>query len=311
VNWFAGVDGGQSGSELVLANGDGSKSFRVKGPPCDLVGEAAGSRRRANAIDGLIEAAWQRAGQAGPPVLRALVAGLSGYDGYEVEAALPTSAIARLRFVHDSEIAHAGALDGEPGIVVIAGTGSVALATDGAGRSLRLGGWGHAFGDEGSAFWLARRGISWAMRARDRGNFASRGEDALVKIVREHFGVRSLREIQHGFASGSISRARIAEFAIALVRAQQECDVAGVLVDDAVQRLVGLVVLGDARLAPQRPRLVSYAGGLFAEPSIRERFTRALDRAAFDVRVPRRAPVEGALLLAYRAGAVPSGGAGT
>jgi N-acetylglucosamine kinase-like BadF-type ATPase len=309
MNWFAGVDGGQSGSELVLANADGTTVVRVNGPACDLVGERPGSRRRADAIDGLLAAAWQRAEQTGPPRLRALVAGLSGYDGYEVEAALPQSAIERLRFVHDSEIAHAGALAGEPGIVVIAGTGSVALATDSAGRSLRVGGWGYLFGDEGSAFWLARRAIARAMRARDRGNFAARGEGALVEIVREHFGVRSLYEILHGFASGALARSRIAEFAQTLVRASADCEAAGELVDDAVRGLAELVTVADARLAPQRPRAVSYAGGMFAEAAIRERFARALD-AAFEVRAPRRPPVEGALLLAYREGAALAGGAG-
>jgi N-acetylglucosamine kinase-like BadF-type ATPase len=310
VTWFAGVDGGQSSSELILANEDGTRAIRVKGPPCDLVGEAPGSRRRAQAIDGMLTTAWGQAGLSGEPNVRALVAGLSGYDGYEIEAALPESAIDRLRFVHDSEIAHAGALDGEPGIVVIAGTGSVALATDGVGRSLRAGGWGSTFGDEGSAFWLGRRAIARAMRARDRGSFAPRGEDALVALVREHFGVRSLREIQHRFASGALSRPAIAEFAMTLVRVREECEAAAELVDDAVRQLAELVRVADARLAPERPRAVSYAGGLFAEAAIRERFTRALGGTDFNVRTPRRTPVEGALLLAYREGASLAGGGG-
>lgn len=301
MTWFAGVDGGQSGSDLILANDAGTKSVRVRGPACDLVGEAPGSRRRADAIDALLEAAWREAGLVGLPRLRALVAGLSGYDGYEVEAAPPQSAIELLRFVHDSEIAHAGALGGEPGIVVIAGTGSVALATDAAGRSLRVGGWGYMFGDEGGAFRLARDAIARAMRARDRGNFATRADHALVKLVREHFGVRSLREIQHGFASGALSRGAIAEFAMTLVRTDRaECEAAGELVDDAAGRLAQLVTVADARLAPERPRRVSYAGGLFAEPAIRERFALALAGEAYDVRAPQRSPVEGALLLAYR-----------
>lgn len=310
LNWFAGVDGGQSGSELALANDGDATVVRVQGPACDLVGEQPGSRRRADAIDALLAAAWQRAEQTGPPRVRALVAGLSGYDGYEIEAAPLQSAIERLRFVHDSEIAHAGALAGEPGIVVIAGTGSVALATDNVGRRLRFGGWGHLFGDEGSAFWLARNAISRAMRGQDCGSFAARGEGALAAIVREHFGVRSLREIQHGVASGALARSRIAALAQTLVRASAECEAAGELVDDAVRRLAELVTVADARLAPQRPRAVSYAGGMFAEAAIRERFARALDGRAFDLRAPRRPPVEGALLLAYREGAAFAGGAG-
>jgi hypothetical protein len=74
--------------------------------------------------------------------------------------------------------------------------------------------------------------------------------------------------------------------------------------------LAELVIVADARLAPQRPRAVSYAGGMFAEAAIRERFARILDATAFEVRAPRRPPVEGALLLAYREGAALAGGAG-
>jgi N-acetylglucosamine kinase-like BadF-type ATPase len=307
VSWFAGLDGGQSGSELLLADEDGTRTFHVTGPACDLVGETAGSQRRAGAVDALLAAAWERAGQAGPPRVRVLVAGLSGYDGYEVEAAPPKSSIEHMRFVHDSEIAHAGALDGEPGIVVIAGTGSVALGIDASGRRVRVGGWGYAFGDEGSAFWLARQAISRAMRARDCGHFAPRTEHALVEIVREHFGVHSLREIQHGFASGALTRARIAEFSAALVRMRDDAEAVRELVDDAVERLAELVKMADPRLAPQRPRPVSYAGGLFSEVAVRERFALALAGPEFDVRAPRRSPVEGALLLAYRDGAPPAG----
>jgi N-acetylglucosamine kinase-like BadF-type ATPase len=149
------------------------------------------------------------------------------------------------------------------------------------------------------------------MRARDRGNFATRADHALVKVVREHFGVRSLREIQHGFASGALSRGAIAEFAMTLVRTDRaECEAAGELVDEAVARLAQLVTFADARLAPERPRRVSYSGGLFAEAAIRERFALALDGEAYDVRAPRRSPVEGALLLAYRAAAARSGARG-
>src|ERR1022692_4399769 len=69
----------------------------------------------------------------------------------------------------DAVIALAGATAGEPGIVTIAGTGSIAFGRNGtgsiafgrnaAGRTARTGGWGYIFGDEGSGFDIARQAL--------------------------------------------------------------------------------------------------------------------------------------------------------
>lgn len=56
----------------------------------------------------------------------------------------------------DTVNAHRGSLIGQPGIHVIAGTGSIAFGMDRNGNSIRCGGWNHLFGgDEGSAYWIA------------------------------------------------------------------------------------------------------------------------------------------------------------
>src|SRR5690242_9482821 len=89
-----------------------------------------------------------------------LSAGLAGvdYDGYGEE---PMKAMfQRIGFPHplvysDMVIAHAGALEMQPGIVVIAGTGSAILGIDHNGRRVRIGGWGPLYGDEGSAHYIA------------------------------------------------------------------------------------------------------------------------------------------------------------
>ncbi len=60
---------------------------------------------------------------------------------------------------NDGEIALAGALDGDDGILVIAGTGSIAIASKG-DIAYRCGGWGYMIGDEGSAYWIAKKLLS-------------------------------------------------------------------------------------------------------------------------------------------------------
>lgn len=63
----------------------------------------------------------------------------------------------RVRVMGDLELAHRSAFDEGPGILLIAGTGSAALARDRRGRWSRSGGRGPLLGDEGSAFWIGKR----------------------------------------------------------------------------------------------------------------------------------------------------------
>jgi N-acetylglucosamine kinase-like BadF-type ATPase len=67
----------------------------------------------------------------------------------------------------DMVIAHAGALEMKPGILILAGTGSAIYGSDASGRSVKVGGWGPAYGDEGSAHWIAVEGMKAAARAYD------------------------------------------------------------------------------------------------------------------------------------------------
>lgn len=59
---------------------------------------------------------------------------------------------------NDVEIAHAGALNNQDGIVVIAGTGSIAFGKSN-GKTQRTGGWGFQMGDEGSAYWIGKKSL--------------------------------------------------------------------------------------------------------------------------------------------------------
>ena len=68
--------------------------------------------------------------------------------------------------INDVQAAFIGAFAGGPGVLLLSGTGSMAWADDGE-RSLRTGGWGEGFGDEGSAYWIGRRALGVASQALD------------------------------------------------------------------------------------------------------------------------------------------------
>ncbi|MFP5264555.1 MAG: BadF/BadG/BcrA/BcrD ATPase family protein [Blastocatellia bacterium] len=64
-----------------------------------------------------------------------------------------------LELVTDARAALEGALDGRAGVVLIAGTGSIAMGLNEAGEQARSGGWGPTISDEGSGYDIARRAL--------------------------------------------------------------------------------------------------------------------------------------------------------
>jgi N-acetylglucosamine kinase-like BadF-type ATPase len=95
-----------------------------------------------------------------------VAAGLTGFAGEiaAVAAALPAR---RVVVTDDAVTAHLGALGGEPGVVIVAGTGAIALAGGGNGRWARAGGSGTLLGDDGGGYWIGRAGLASALRAAD------------------------------------------------------------------------------------------------------------------------------------------------
>lgn len=74
-----------------------------------------------------------------------------------------------LKIVGDNVIAHEAAFHGGPGVLVIAGTGSIAYGRNERGDTARAGGWGSIISDEGSGYWIGKVAVSAAMRAYDSG----------------------------------------------------------------------------------------------------------------------------------------------
>jgi N-acetylmuramic acid 6-phosphate etherase len=83
------------------------------------------------------------------------------------DALLASLRAERVAVTSDAVIAHAGALDGRPGVVLIAGTGVVALAIGADGALRTADGWGPWLGDEGGGAWIGAAGLRAALRAHD------------------------------------------------------------------------------------------------------------------------------------------------
>ena len=96
---------------------------------------------------------------------------------------------ARILVVNDALIALQAGIGAEAGIVIVAGTGSIAYGCDRDGTAARAGGWGYVLGDEGSGYWIGRLALRAIAREAD-----GRGQPtSLTPRVLAHFGVDATR----------------------------------------------------------------------------------------------------------------------
>lgn len=290
MRYVAGIDGGQTSTVAVVGDERGRIVGRGTAGPADEVNQGSSSTRMYVAVSDALRAACENAGLLVDTHFEAIVAGVSGYEG-RVYGRMPELPATRFVLMHDAPVAHAGALGGRPGIVVIAGTGSVVYASDGE-RGWTLGGWGYLFGDEGSAFWLAREVLSGLMRGED--DAVSRDSQEIRRAC-EFFGLPSLRAIARAFYSGELSRDRIAAFASVAMPAAKSMPQMSL----AATYFASLVREAVARGAPPRVALV---GGMFSNEDFAETVADQLtrDRPGIEIVQPKYDPAEGALLLAYR-----------
>jgi N-acetylglucosamine kinase-like BadF-type ATPase len=126
----------------------------------------------------------------------------------------------RTRVVSDATTAYEGATLGQPGVLVISGTGSFVLGRSETGRSAHVGGWGHFLGDEGSAYWIAREAARAAIAATEgRGPSTS-----LVQWVARWFEVKALSEIIPILHSPAFTKERLASLSHFLAQQQEPED---------------------------------------------------------------------------------------
>lgn len=297
---FLGIDGGQSHTAAVIADIEGNILGRGTGGPSNHAEIPGGRKRLQDAITGSVGAALENA--VLPPISETVFAsahcGMTGGAIYkeEIIAAILKSKL--LTVGHDAPTALFGATAGKPGVVVIAGTGSVVFGINEAGESARAGGLGYLFADEGSGFWLAAQMIRLAIKEQDN-LIESHG---ILPLVLDFFKRREIREITDDFYNGKISRDEIA----ALARRAHEVAAENELI--RAQIAYGAEVLTESvrsvagKLKFQTTFPVAGIGGMFRAPLMNEYFVSLLAKKVplGEFIKPRFGPEIGALLLSYR-----------
>ncbi len=193
----------------------------------------------------------------------------------------------RTRVVADVEAALHGALGDQPGILLLAGTGSIALGRDARGRVARAGGLGPLVGDEGSAFWIGRE---WLRRAA--------GPDAARRLARRPDAVARIAALAPAVLRRAVRRepARRGRGA----KGRRDAAVARVVVRDAQRHLAALVVEALRALRLREPAAVSWAGGLLRAAAFRRGVWRAArsEGARLSPAAPRDSALRAALAMA-------------
>lgn len=297
-----GADGGGTKTLGILADGEGrSLAQRQVGPGNpNVIGAEAAARNLVDlmagcckdagcAISDLDHVVFGLAGVGAPAIRDQLV------NAVRDELARRGSRLPHIIVESDARIALEGAFGGRPGLILIAGTGSIVLGKLPDGSIVRAGGWGRMLGDEGSGFFLGREALRAVAREID--SCASAG--ALRRLVAERHGWSSRDEIivavyQQGFDLPSL--------APLVLRAAEEGDeISRAILTRGADDLAAQVASVARQIRADGAVDLAFVGGLIDHESIYTKIlTQAIRRAApsVSVRAAESVPAQGAVLLA-------------
>jgi N-acetylglucosamine kinase len=273
-----GIDVGGTKTICLLGDDQGRIVASARGPGANL--QAVGELGLEKVLHGVMEAAV--APQGATP--SAICLGIAGVDRPE-DAATVRGIMGRIGYkarilvVNDALIAlRAGIADGA-GIVIVAGTGSIAYGCDRDGFAARAGGWGYVLGDEGSGYWMGRLALRAIVREADgRGPATS-----LTPRVLSHFGAERPEELLQTVYHDDFNAAAVAALATHLQQARDDGDaVAAAILDRAAQELVGAAASVTTQLGLSTEEFAFVlSGGIFkAVPSLRDQVARMLPSVA-------------------------------
>jgi glucosamine kinase len=295
---YLGIDGGGSkttcliGDETsILGTGTGAASNPVR------VGEAQARETLASAIRQACTVA-----NVAPAQIRRACVGLAGAAQPEIielaQRIMAELLPGEIRVVGDMVIALQAAFGRGPGVIVIAGTGSIAYGRNAEGQTARAGGWGFAVSDEGSGHRIGRGAVAAALRAWDEDQDSSQ---RLMEGILKPWGLQSRDQLVLA-ANATPPPDFSALFPAVLFLADAGDPIAREVLGHAGVELANLAVIAIRRLFRQASNVpVAMSGGVFRSSSLaRQIFYNSLrsqhPAAALNPSVVE--PVRGALELA-------------
>jgi N-acetylglucosamine kinase-like BadF-type ATPase len=273
-----GIDVGGTKTVCLLGDDEGRIVSTAKGPGANLqgVGELQ--------LEKVLHTVMEETVAQQNVVPAAICLGIAGVDRPE-DATVVRGIMSRIGYkarilvVNDALIALQAGIGAAAGIVIVAGTGSIAYGCDFQARAARAGGWGYVLGDEGSGYWIGRLALRAIVREAD-----GRGQPTtLTPRVLAHFGVARPGELFQTVYRQDFKPAAVAALAIHVQHARDEGDaVAIAILDRGAKELVAAAqsVANQLDLTGEEFSFV-LAGGMFkAVPWLREEVVRLLPAIA-------------------------------
>ena len=295
AGYVVGIDGGGTSIRVAVTTPDLETVGYSEGGSANPVG--VGREAASELIQDKIREALRRA-DLNSDDIQAVAAGIAGASSEyatdwlqtTLRAALPDALIVPSS---DIEIALVGAHGKRQGVLVLAGTGSVALGINATGEMVRVGGWGYLLGDEGSGYIIGMQGLRAVARADDLRIPPTSLTDALLSTV----GVTSVMELLTWLYDRSENRIpQVAALAPIVVEHAPQDATARAIVNEAIEDLADHAETIIRRLGMVQPE-IAFTGGLLTRPNaLSEGLARRLGLTALPV--PRYSPVIGAALLA-------------
>lgn len=208
-----------------------------------------------------------------------------------------SSQIKNLIVTSDARIALEGAFSGRPGIILIAGTGSIIFGKDRSGTLYRVGGFGRYIGDEGGGYSIGRLGLQAVAKSLD-----GRGpETKLFNILKEQFGINNAEDLINKVYKEDLDFASVAPF---VIQCAEEGDEAcrEILRKEAEELVLHIKAIKDK--IKVRTVYISFLGGLLSGENYYSKLLRKIilqKVEGVNVILPEHPPAYGAVLLAMDA----------
>jgi glucosamine kinase len=303
-----GIDGGATKTAAMLSDLSGNVLAEETGGPSNP--QVVGFEKVGEVIVGLVGELAGRSGGKTNDVI-SLIAGLAGAgrdgDKEQVKAAIASEARKR-KFVMghvgietDGRIALEGAFKGKPGIIIIAGTGSFALAKDHKGATHRAGGWGRILGDEGSGYTIGRDGLNAVTKHLD-----GRGKRTLLtELIDSRYGLSNHEKIIGAIYRSNFDVATIAPLVIEAAEAKDaECQrILNKATFELFEHVRVLVNRIEESKGARAKIPVAFIGSLISNENVyRKILTQKItfSMPQVSVIVPEASPTYGAVLLSIR-----------
>jgi glucosamine kinase len=303
-----GIDGGGTQTRVMVADLDGRVLSYLEHGASSIHKDVNASRNVQQAIKSALDLAEKDVSQ-----VAMLTAGIAGFDAEaDLEWVLPLTAVENLdcrkKHVNDAVVAHSGALGAEPGMIVIAGTGSIIYAATEDGQQVRNYDLHHYAAS--AARFLAYNTVYELLAGNSSG-----GDQRLVEDILAYWKVSTVRELsglaRRGFVEDRRERNRIfGELAPIITEAAEAgSPLAQVVCDRAIHEIVvGIEMLG---LYFSQPEVkVSFIGSVANSGYFRQQLHSLLKSGknkAYTIVQPVFSPVAGAVLLSYKQLSIPIG----